>query len=545
MYKNYFFLSRFIVEVNSILNDSVLVSAFSQEKDKLILEIKKERELKYLEISVNPGFPYITLRDTFHRAKKNSIDFFSGYLPTEILSFEIAGADRTIRLKLKTGFLFFTIRGKYTNVTFQINSELEHFKNPPEDFSKENFLAEQNATNFIKECSIHSFRITGDKDIWKELKIKYPFIGKEILSEIKSRIREENKNEIISALTQIIKDIYYEKPAVFLDQNNLQVYLGISSFNIYPLSKKIVFEDIVSAFNFLLSKKFNFEQLNDIKKKIQRYLDKELSHLSARMNKLKGVLESGSKEKEYRELGNLLLINISSIHKGMKSIELKNIYSENRPLIIKLNENLSPQKNIDSYFEKAKNDRIRLEKSQELFRNSSKKYLKLKKIGERFKRINDPEGYYKIMEELNLKEEKNKSRQDEIQNKFKHYKIENKYNVFVGKNNTNNDLLTLKFARQNDYWFHARSVPGSHVVLRVESTKEIIPKSILKKAASLAAYHSKAKTAGTVPVSFTFKKYVVKKKGMEPGKVALLREDTLLVKPEIPDKCEYIEKDLS
>ena len=98
----------------------------------------------------------------------------------------------------------------------------------------------------------------------------------------------------------------------------------------------------------------------------------------------------------------------------------------------------------------------------------------------------------------------------------------------------------MQFAKQNDYWFHARSVPGSHVVLRVENTKEIIPKNVLKKTASLAAFHSKAKTSGLVPVSFTQKKYVVKKKGMESGKVALLKEDVLIVKPEIPTGCVYI-----
>jgi len=72
--------------------------------------------------------------------------------------------------------------------------------------------------------------------------------------------------------------------------------------------------------------------------------------------------------------------------------------------------------------------------------------------------------------------------------------------VYVGKDSKNNDLLTTRFAKQNDFWFHARSVSGSHVVLRVENTKEIIPKSVLKKVAALAAFHSKAKTAGVVPV---------------------------------------------
>ena len=75
---------------------------------------------------------------------------------------------------------------------------------------------------------------------------------------------------------------------------------------------------------------------------------------------------------------------------------------------------------------------------------------------------------------------------------------------------------------------------------RFDNTKEAIPKNILKKTAALAAYHSKAKTAGTVPVAYTLKKYVVKKKGDPVGTVHLLREDVLLVKPEIPKGCEYV-----
>ena len=130
--------------------------------------------------------------------------------------------------------------------------------------------------------------------------------------------------------------------------------------------------------------------------------------------------------------------------------------------------------------------------------------------------------------------------EDDLKIKFKHYKIDNKYHVYVGKDSKNNDLLTTRFAKQNDYWFHARSVSGSHVVLRVQNTKEPIPKSVLKKTAALAAFHSKAKTAGVVPVSFTLKKYVVKRKNMPAGTVHLLREDSLLVKPEIPKGCEFV-----
>jgi len=127
---------------------------------------------------------------------------------------------------------------------------------------------------------------------------------------------------------------------------------------------------------------------------------------------------------------------------------------------------------------------------------------------------------------------------------FKHYILHGQYHVFVGKDSRNNDELTTQFAKQNDLWFHARGVAGSHVVLRVDNTKEAVPKNIIKEAAALAAYYSKAKTSGMAPVSYTFRKYVHKKKGLDPGQVILSKESVVLVKPEIPKECEPAVTDL-
>jgi predicted ribosome quality control (RQC) complex YloA/Tae2 family protein len=132
-------------------------------------------------------------------------------------------------------------------------------------------------------------------------------------------------------------------------------------------------------------------------------------------------------------------------------------------------------------------------------------------------------------------------RRQEPESNFRRFLIDNKYHLFVGKNSKNNEELTTKFAKQNDLWFHARSVSGSHVVLRIENIKEQVPKNIIKKAASIAAFYSKAKTSKLVSVSYTFKKYVIKKKNLDPGQVILLREQVILVPPEIPEGCNPVE----
>ena len=380
-----------------------------------------------------------------------------------------------------------------------------------------------------------------------QIKRKYPFVGKELLNEIKFRadfLNDENKItsqvKLKKILKELISEIKNEKPAVFIDEFQNKQKLGFNNFKSIPSTKKEVFESAIDALNFYLSKEFYFDAKLNAKKKIEKHLSSELGKVTSKLNNLKARIEKGSKEEEYKKLGNLILINLNSIKNGINEAAIEDIYENNTPIRIKLDEKYSPKKNADIYFDKAKNQRISLEKSKQLFNDYKIKFDKLKEIENKFFSNDDLENYKIIMKELKIKDQAASSPKEELQSKFKRYFLENKYYVFVGKDSQNNDLLTTKFAKQNDFWFHARSVPGSHVVLRVDNSKEAVPKSVLKKTASLAAYHSKAKTSGMVPVSFTQKKYVIKKKGMEPGKVALLREEVLIVRPEIPKDCEYI-----
>jgi predicted ribosome quality control (RQC) complex YloA/Tae2 family protein len=303
------------------------------------------------------------------------------------------------------------------------------------------------------------------------------------------------------------------------------------------------FVDINSAIIFYLNKKFYFQSFLDKKKKIQNYLQKETVKISNKLNRLKSEIEKGSKEEEFSHIANLLLINRNKLKSGMDAIELENIYNPGNLIEVKLDAKLSPQNNIDLYFEKSRNEKVRMSKSKLLFSNLEKTFSHLQMLKRKIDLMEKIEELKSIMKELKMKDEEIKKNKDVTSSKFKKYIIEGKYYLFVGKDSMNNDVLTTKFAKQNDYWFHARSVPGSHVVLRVDNTKEGVPKNILKKAAAIAAFHSKAKTAGIVPVSYTLKKYVIKKKNMEPGKVALLKEDVLLVKPEVPAGCEFIPND--
>ncbi len=113
------------------------------------------------------------------------------------------------------------------------------------------------------------------------------------------------------------------------------------------------------------------------------------------------------------------------------------------------------------------------------------------------------------------------------------YTLPGGFRVLAGKTDADDDRLSIKMARANDYWFHVKGMPGSHVVLFVEDVEP--DRKTLEGAAAIAAYHSKARGGGTTPVSMTLGQYVSKPRGAKPGTVQIRKEKTLKVKPGIPD----------
>jgi predicted ribosome quality control (RQC) complex YloA/Tae2 family protein len=114
------------------------------------------------------------------------------------------------------------------------------------------------------------------------------------------------------------------------------------------------------------------------------------------------------------------------------------------------------------------------------------------------------------------------------------YDLPDGYEVLAGKTDADNDMLSLKLAAPGDLWFHVRGLPGSHVILRHPEGQK--PDStVIKEAASIAAWHSKARNAGTVPVCYTEAKHVGKPRGAKPGSVTIKREKIVKVRPGLPD----------
>ncbi|MBW1767419.1 MAG: DUF814 domain-containing protein [Deltaproteobacteria bacterium] len=117
---------------------------------------------------------------------------------------------------------------------------------------------------------------------------------------------------------------------------------------------------------------------------------------------------------------------------------------------------------------------------------------------------------------------------------IREYELPGGWIVLVGRNDTDNDRLSLKIAKPNDYWFHVRGMPGSHVILRASPGKEP-DRETLKRAAAIAAFHSKAQSGGVTAVSCTHARYVTKGHGDKPGTVRIRKESVLKVRPAVPE----------
>lgn len=121
-----------------------------------------------------------------------------------------------------------------------------------------------------------------------------------------------------------------------------------------------------------------------------------------------------------------------------------------------------------------------------------------------------------------------------IQPDFWKYELPGGFEALAGKTDADNDLLSLSVAKANDLWFHVRGQPGSHVILH-HPDGDRPDQALVKQTAAIAAWHSKMRNAGTVPVCYTEAKHVGKPRGAKPGSVSIKREKIVKVRPALPE----------
>lgn len=271
----------------------------------------------------------------------------------------------------------------------------------------------------------------------------------------------------------------------------------------------------------------------ELLKLVQGEMDRVAKKLSLQYEKLSETIDAD----KYKIYGELIIANMYQLKKGMEYAELENYYDSGTKLHIELNPQLSPTENSQFYFKKynkAKSSKIFVE---EQIAKGREELSYLESVASSLEQAITLDDLAEIRSELvdagYLKDKplKKGKKIKKIESEPLSFMSQDGYTILVGKNNKQNDRLTLKIAHKDDIWLHTKDIPGSHVIIRKKDGSEI-PYSTIEEAAKLAAYHSKARHSSQVPVDYTVVKQVKKPSGAKPGMVIYFEQRTIYVTPE-------------
>jgi predicted ribosome quality control (RQC) complex YloA/Tae2 family protein len=270
------------------------------------------------------------------------------------------------------------------------------------------------------------------------------------------------------------------------------------------------------------------QQANDL----ERFISNEIQKNEKKIVKLEQTLADAKDADKYQLYGELLTANLYQISRGDSEIEVINYYDEEGGSIkIPLDPQRSPSSNAQRYFnkyQKAKNSLAIVEEQIEKAKSEIQYFEMLNQQVETASPKDIQEIREELMEEGYLKMKLRRKKLKPQKPVLEVYQASDGTEILVGKNNKQNDYLTNRIARRDDVWLHTKDIPGSHVVIKsAEPTDETI-----KEAAAIAAYFSKARQSGSVPVDFTKVRHVKKPSGSKPGFVIYEQQQTVYVTPD-------------
>ena len=247
---------------------------------------------------------------------------------------------------------------------------------------------------------------------------------------------------------------------------------------------------------------------------------------------MKQMQDTGKKDK-LKIYGELLNTYGYEVEAGAKSMEALNYYT-NEMITIPLDPLLTPGENAKKYFDKYGKLKRTYEALSELTKETKEEIEHLESISTALDIALQEEDLVQIKEELTQSgyiRRKGNTKKEKITSKPFHYISSDGFHIYVGKNNFQNDELTFQFAVGNDWWFHAKGIPGSHVV--VKTNGEELPDRTFEEAGKLAAHYSKGKGQEKIEIDYTEKKNVKKPSGGKPGFVVYYTNYSLMIDSDI------------
>lgn len=572
-------VSSIVKELKENLIGSRIDKIHQPEKDEIILNIRGFGVSYKLLLTANSTSPRIHFTDI---TKKNPLEapIFCMVLRKHIANGKILNVkqiefDRIIEIYIEalnemgdmsSKKLIIEMMGKHSNIILvdQNNVILDSIKRI--NFQKSSVREVLPGKNYITPPNQKENPIDLDKNKWDsvlnentELDIS-TFITKNYMgisfNLIDSICNEIEKSRVISTLTtkekeqiyinfnkllENVKNRNYINYIVYNKENNPQDFHSIELIQYKNINKK-TYESVSNMLETFYKEKDLTYRINqktyDIKKIVQNAID--------RCKNKKRIYDKTLKDIENRDAlkikGELITANIYNLEKGMENFKAQNYNDENlSEIIIELDKNLTPVENAQKYYKKYNKYKRTFLALQEQIKQNEEEQFYLETVMNNINNCIDENDIEGIRNELFqsgfIKKRKNKKKQKSQPLKPLHYVSENGFNIYVGKNNIQNDELTLKFAKNTDYWFHTKDIAGSHVILKTDG-KEPKEEDLIY-AAKLCAYYSKAKDSSNVPVDYTYKKYVKKINGAKPGMVIYTNNKTLYVTPKKEEHIIY------
>jgi predicted ribosome quality control (RQC) complex YloA/Tae2 family protein len=493
-----------------------LNQAFSTGKDELLLVFRISGREVCLKFNWADGFMFISFPDEAPKQGKNAIVQFKPATGLKVERISHGGFDRWFAIELETkSSLIVKAFGKQSNVLYfppdqevcSLHFRLHH--KGDNRISRNNF-----ATPLEFEFQTAAF--TDEETFGRNFR----FLPQDIVeSWAKRGLFSASDNERFH-LFQLLKNEIEQPTFYYQDAGNKPF------FSILPVPDALFTKDIREACNGYVRAQLAWFHFKSKQQQLLVQWTAELSRLGRLLNDLQGKEKLLIERPGYRHIGDLIMANLAEIPAGCSSFRVMD-YTHEKEIDVKLNAELSALKNAEHYYRKAKNENVEAEITRQRLQLTASAHLNASQLLQAVQaavRLRD-------LRDIPFPLKKQQEKAGDLP--FHEFEVMG-YSIKVGKHAKANEILLSTYSKKNDIWLHARDVAGSHVIIRTNQGLDGLPEPVLDAAARLAAWFSKGKSQGWLPVQYTERKYVRKRKGGAPGEVLVEKEKVLVVQPGLP-----------
>lgn len=332
------------------------------------------------------------------------------------------------------------------------------------------------------------------------------------------------------------------KPVIYYEDKECTKPLDYHVMNLSELEESAYsrhFDSMSECIDSFFSGKVNSslvkQRSHDLYKKVQAMYDKAV----LKKQKLSEDLISAQDSEYLRLYGEIITANLHAVKPGISKVKLVNYY-DGSEIEIPLDTRFSASKNAQIYFKKYGKSKTAIKEKTSQLKETQADIDYLDSV---LSFLDEPENSddieavrAELVEGGYLRPRKLKGKAIKLKPSPHRYKSPSGFDILVGRNNKENDLLTLKTASKSDIWLHTKDIPGSHVILKTDG--ENATADDIYCAAAIAAWHSKAKSSANVAVDYVPVRYVKKPSGAKPGMVIFTNNHTVYIDPALPKKTD-------